>query len=265
MIAAVAATLALTPSREALIERWLRANRTHSVDRLDSAPRIAAKTAGATPDLRALAERELGVVGRYQLAEPPPPPAAEPWWVRVWRWIDGRWQQLWRALFGRVHVGKEEAASIGDVLLVIVGLVLFFVVIRLLRNVQLARSAARVESEPFEESPTPRALYKQACNAATRGDYGTAALLLFAATVALLDRRGAVDAASSATVGDFRRELRARNVALTAAFDAVAAPFVQKAYAERAVDEPQWQRARAAFVTLSGGSPVILSLSKDEG
>jgi hypothetical protein len=95
------------------------------------------------------------------------------------------------------------------------------------------------------------------------GEYGTAALLLFGATVALLDGRGAVAASRSATVGDLRRELRARDAPLVAAFDAVAAPFVEKAYAERRVDEPQWHRARDAFVVLSHPL-VILSLSKDD-
>ena len=68
--------------------------------------------------------------------------------------------------------------------------------------------------------------------------------------VALLDRQGAVDASASATVGDLRRELRAHNARLVAPFDAVAAPFVQEAYAERTVDEPQWHRARDAFAAL---------------
>jgi hypothetical protein len=68
--------------------------------------------------------------------------------------------------------------------------------------------------------------------------------------VALLDRRGAADGTASATVGDLRRELRASDARLVAPFDAVAAPFVQEAYAERAVDEPQWHRARDAFATL---------------
>ena len=109
------------------------------------------------------------------------------------------------------------------------------VVVRLLRNLQVDRSQSSPRPAPLEEPPAPRALYKQACNAAGRGDYGTAALLLFAAMIALLDRQGAVDATASATVGDLRRELRAGNARLVAPFDAVAAPFVQEAYAERAV------------------------------
>jgi hypothetical protein len=161
-----------------------------------------------------------------------------------------RWQRFWEFLFARVRVGSQEAASLGDVLLVLVAVLMIVVVVRLLRNLQVERSQHAPPAAPLEEPPAPRTLYKQACNAAARGDFGTAALLLFAAMVALLERRGAVDASASATVGELRRELRARNARLVAAFDAVAAPFVQEAYAERAVAETQWHRARDAFATL---------------
>jgi hypothetical protein len=246
MIAAIAAAAALTPSKDALIERWLRANHAHVVARLARAP----APPSSLPDLRTLAQREFAVKGRYQLAQSVLAAPAEPWWLQVWRWIYKRWQSFWEFLFARVRVGAQGAASLGDVLLVLVGILMVFVVVRLLRNLQIERSRSGPRAEPLQEPPAPRALYKQACNAAGRGDYGTAALLLFAAMVALLDRKGAVDASASATVGDLRRELRTRNARLVAPFDAVAAPFVQEAYAERAVDEPQWHRARDAFATL---------------
>lgn len=249
MIAALAVTLALTaPSREALIAQWLRSNPKHSAASLGSGPRGTARV----PDLHALAQRELSATGRYRLSTPNLPTATAPWWQRAWDWIAERWQKFWDAIFARAHVGRETAASIGDVLLVVVGLLLIFVVVRLLRNLQFARSASLSGSEPLAESPTPRALYRQACNAATRGDYGTATLLLFAATVAFLDRQGAVHVTSSATVGDLRRAVRAADANLLGSFDAVATPFVQTAYAERPIDEPQWHRARTAFVALSG-------------
>jgi hypothetical protein len=248
VIVAAAAALALAaPAREALIERWLHANRTHSMTRLESGP--AARPAVAPPDLRAFAERELATPGRYRLASRAAV-VSEPWWMRAWDWLAERWQRLWNAVFARVHVGRATAASMGDALLVLVGLVSIFVVVRLLMNIHLARSSASLDSTPLEERPSPRALYKEACNAANRGDYGGAALLLFAATLALLDRQGAVEAARSATVGDFRRALRGRDATLLPSFDAVAAPFVQRAYAERAVDELQWRHAREAFESL---------------
>jgi hypothetical protein len=247
VIAAAFAAAVATPAREALIEQWLRADRTHTVARLNSAPAAApAEKRAQPPDLQALAARELSIPGRYQIANPPPP-SYEPWWTHLWRWLHDRWQRFWQAAFGRVHVGRQTAANIGDVLLVLLGLLVIFVAVRLLVNLQLARDASRTASGALEEPPSPRALYRDASSAASRGDYGAAALLLFAATVALLERRGDVKDARSATVGDLRRELRARDAALVVGFDAVAAPFVQRAYAERPIDEPQWQRARDAF------------------
>ncbi|MGB8908049.1 MAG: hypothetical protein WCC84_04830 [Candidatus Cybelea sp.] len=246
IVAATAAFALAAPPRDALIERWLRANRTHSMARLQSAPPV--RTA-EPPDLRGLAERELATPGRYRLSSSAVD-VWEPWWMRVWEWLSERWQHLWNAIFARVHVGRAAAASIGDVLLALIGLLLIFVVVRLLTNFHLARSTALLDSTPLEGQPSPRTLYKEACNAAGRGDYGAAAVLLFAATVALLDRQGTVEAARSATVGDFRRALRRGNAALIPSFDAVAAPFVQRAYAERAVDELQWRHAREAFESL---------------
>jgi hypothetical protein len=75
--------------------------------------------------------------------------------------------------------------------------------------------------------------------------------LLFAATVVALDLRGVVTEDPSATVGDLRRALRSRQTELVPPFDAVAAPFVASAYAERAVEPADWERAHAAFLTFA--------------
>jgi len=230
--------------REALVQRWLAANPAHRVAQLDSAP---AATTGRVPNLRDLVERELSAPGRYQIAKPALPSAAKPWWLQVWDWLGDRWQQFWNAVFGHAHIGRAQSATIGDVLLILVGLLFVFVLVRLLRDLQFARRATAAQSETLAESPSPRALYKDACDAAARGDYGPAVLLLFAAMVLLLDRRHTIALTSSATVGDLRRALRAQSGALVTAFDAVAAPFVQRAYAERPITESQWQTAREAY------------------
>lgn len=249
MILAVAATVALTvPSRDELIERWLRADRTHTLARLHAAPAAAAHA--SVPDLKALARRELGTRGRYALTPSAAP--SKPWWSPIWGWIADRWQQFWRGLFGRVHLGKQVTASIGDLLLGLVALILAITVIRLVRNVQLARAAASsARVEPLGHAPSAAHLYRQACEAASRGDYGAAALLLFAATVALLGGRGAITTSRSATVGDLRRQLRGGDANLLDPFDVIAAPFVQRAYAERTIAEPQWKRARFAYEKLA--------------
>lgn len=245
MIAAAAFVVALAaaPQRDRLIERWERTDRTHTQARLEATVR---GSRAAAPDLAALAMRELATRGRYQIAEPPAAPH-EPWWMAPLRWIGDRWDQLWRRISSRVHVGRNTAANVGDVVLVLLGLLILFVVVRLLVNLQIARDASRNESVPLDETPSPRALYKAACAAAAQGDYGTATLLLFAAMLALFEQRGNLRPATSATIGDLRRELRGNDASLVGTFDAVAALFIQRAYAERRIDQSQWDRARAAF------------------
>lgn len=251
MILAVAAAAVLaTPSREALISRWLQADRSHKAAQLD-APRA---DTNAPPDLRAVARREFAIAGRYRLSEPPPaPPEPEPWWVRTWHWLRDRWDQFWSSLFAHAHIGRRGAAAIGDAVLAIVAGALLLVAFLLLRNLQLRRAAKRVVSEPLPAATDSALLYGEACGAANRGEYGNAALLLFAATVALLDRSGTVAGKRSATVGDLRRQLRGGSATLVAPFDAVAAAFTQKAYAEQSVEAAQWERARDAFGALRRG------------
>lgn len=255
MILAAAAAYALaTPSREALLERWRRANPAHA-HRLLDVPQAAPEP---RIDLRALAQRELSVPGRYQLATPVVAPVrGEPWWLRAWAAVRDWWSKLWRALFAHAHLGRQTTIAIGDVLIALVALVLIVVALRLVRDLQLERSRANRNAQPLVELPDAQTLYRRACDAAARGDYGGAALLLFAATIALLDKRGAIALTSSATVGELRRDLRARDAALLEPFDTVAAPFVQRAYADRPITPVEWEHAQQAFETLS--PPVSVS------
>lgn len=248
MIAAVAAAAALaTPSREALVRRWLHSNSAHSATSLHS-PQNGAQ---APPNLQALAQRELASPGRYTLTEAPVAPLRESLWKRFLRWLGERWEQVWRSLSKRVHFSERTANGIGWTLLAVVTFGLMWVAVRLLVNLQVARSRKRSDAQPLQGRLDPQALYEGARDAANRGEYGRAALLLFAATVALLDLRGTVCAGRSSTVGDLRRELRSNDASLVALFDAVAGPFVQTAYAERAVDASQWERAERGYSGLS--------------
>jgi hypothetical protein len=247
VIVAVAAAVALTTSREVLTQRWLHANRAHSIAWLAPGPGAATPP----PDLSALAGRELAIAGRYQLADSPPALVAlEPLWSRAWDWLRARWLPPWNALFARVHVGNRTVTSVGDALLGLVTLLLLFAGFRILRSLHLERSRSRLPYQPIVMPPDPRRLYDDACEAADRGDYGRAALQLFGAIVALLDNRGVIHSSRSATVGELRRELRASDAALISPFDAIAALFVRKAYAERPVDATGWDRARGAFAAL---------------
>jgi len=169
-------------------------------------------------------------------------------------WLGDRWDRLWRSLSKRVHFSERTANGIGWTLLAVVSFILVWVAVRLLVNLQLVRSRKRLNAQPLQAPMDPQALYQEAHDAAGRGEYGRAALLLFAATVALLDLRGAVSGNRSATVGDLRRELRSSDASLVAIFDAIAAPFVQTVYAERAVDVSQWERAERGYSRLSDAS-----------
>ncbi len=229
------------------MRRWLHANRAHSVTSLHSPGRAVSPP----PNLQALAQRELASPGRYSLTETPPPPARESLWRRFLSWLGDRWDRLWRSLSKRVHFSERTANGIGWTLLAVVSFVLLWVAVRLLVNLQLVRSRKRLNAQPLQAPLDPEALYQTARDAASRGEYGRAALLLFAATVALLDLRGAVSGNRTATVGDLRRDLRSNDASLVALFDAIAAPFVQTAYAERAVDVSQWERAEREYSRLS--------------
>ncbi len=205
----------------------------------------------APPDLRALARRELAIPGRYRLGNSPAAPGdADPIWLRALRWLFDRWHDLWRGLASHVHVGDRAATGIGDGVLALVAAALMLALFFVARNVYVARAASRLAAEPIGGPPDPLSLYRRACDAAGRADYGGAVVLLFGATVATLGARGAIAGGPDASVGDIRRELRAAHPSVMPQFDAVAAPFVERAYAERTVAAPQWQQARTAFTTI---------------
>ena len=82
--------------------------------------------------------------------------------------------------------------------------------------------------------------------------------IALAATVALLGAR------SSATVGDVRRDLRGRQATLMPQFDTVAAPFVRRAYAERAIGVQDWNRAQASFIALKSAAERPVSKGQNE-
>jgi hypothetical protein len=233
-------------SREALIARWATAS--HQPTRL-----LEARAALATPQpsLRGLAARELATPGRYHLTTQPAPPPQNSIWMRLWTWLSDRWMDLWRATFGRAHLEHGTAVVIGDALIVVVALVILFVAVRLFATVVLERRARGAGAQALDSAGDAAATYAAACESARRGDYARASRLLFAATIAALSMRGVVREDRSATVGEIRRGLSGDDAALVAPFDAVASAFVTSAYAERPVDGLQWERAQAAYLTLT--------------
>lgn len=233
--------------RDALIARWLAVNPHANL-------RAADATIAPPRQLRALATRELSSGYRLAASGPIAQPQS-PWWLQAARWLGDRWHDLWRAAFGRARLGRSGAVAIGDLLLVVAVAVIAFALWRLLGTLLYDRSnaASRDSLEPRDD---PSALYAAACERARGGEYAIASQLLFAATVGRMAQRGVVTGDRSATVGELRRALRRRDVALVAPFDAVSVAFVTGAYAERPVDAPLWERARRGYLAMGSGEPA---------
>ncbi len=233
------------PTRSALVARWAAASH--------RSPHVLQSNAGAQPpaDLKRLVAAELSIRGRYRLAAEPAAVARPSLWLEFWQWVRDRWNDLWRAAFGRVHVGPRGAVVAGDALMALVALVLLVVAFRLLSGLSIERRTAaralRIET-PRDASE----LYAAACAWARDGDYARASADLFAAAVASLSARGVVSDDRSATVGDLRRTLRTEDGALVAPFDDVASAFVAGTYAERALARGEWERARSSYLRLAG-------------
>jgi len=254
---------AAASQRDALVAAWIGANDTQIAAIHDPKERAKAKAAFAKvvarldetalpadlPNFSAAARRELETPGRYHLAIAVAPPPARPWYQQIWDWLGEQFKNLWQLLYGRVHIGSGGSVAIGEVLIGLAVLALLFAVIRLLAEFQIDRRSRAAAVEALGAPQDARKLYERAHAAARNGDFAAASRLLFAASVVALDLRGVVSEDPSATVGDLRRALRSREAALVAPFDAVSAPFVASAYAERPVATADWERARDAFLT----------------
>jgi hypothetical protein len=196
------------------------------------------------------AQRELQTPLRYRLAGAQAPPDQN-WWAQLWRWFWDRWEAFLKALERNVRIGSAGRVAIGDVLLVVVGSALVFLVVRLLSSMVFAPAPAGATYSAIASRKSAQALLMQATEAAERGEYGRAIRLLFISAVALLDLRGVLRDDESATVGQLRRELRGRGSAIEPAFADLARAFTATAYAERAADGESWRSARTAYEQLA--------------
>lgn len=254
VVAAAACVVAFLPmralasddvSRGALIARW--ASASHRSPRLLESPSVTRPPA----NLKALVAAQLATPGRYQLVTQKAAVERTPLWLQFWNWMRDRWNDLWRAAFGRVRLGSGGAVAVGDALMAGVALLLVVVGYRLLSGLAVERRAA-ARAERLETARDAAELYAAACTLARAGDYARASAALFAAAVAGLSARGLVRDDRSATVGDLRRTLRAGSDALVSPFDDVASAFVAGAYAERPLAVAEWERARASYLRLAG-------------
>jgi hypothetical protein len=245
--AVLAVVLANSTERDALMSRWTHASHaTVPADRRLQTGTVPSKAALAS--LHRLAAAELSVPGRYQLRAAPAAPRPKTWWEQLLSWLGDRWKALMQALFGHAHINPRAAALIGDLIIALLVFAVAAAAIRIL--VVYGRRGQRLAAvhalTPAADAAT---LYAMASERADRGEYTAAGQLLFRAMLALLDVRGSVRDDASATVGEIRRRLPARDV--IAAFDSVATMFVAGTYAESPLDAAQWECARDAYLSLA--------------
>jgi hypothetical protein len=215
--------------------------------------RVLNRLAPAAPpaNLATLAAQERRSGGYlFAPAQPPPGPNLL---ERFLRWLYATLRAFFERLFKGVRVTPGQTRAFGDVLLLVVGLLLAFVVYRLARLVTIDRRSAAARSESLAADIDSATLAGRARSLAARGEYRDAARLLYAAMLATVDERGAARVERSATVRDIRRRLRRSDPALLPAFDRVASLFIASAFAERPIDAAAWADAEGAFARIAGG------------
>ncbi len=190
----------------------------------------------------ALAARsELATPFRYHLQVQPPP--TEPWWLRAWDWI----VDFFNRLFSHARGGHAIGVAIADVLVVAIVALVLYLVVRLVLAAAPRRRRREMGVEALAAERDEHRLAREAFAAAERGEIGLAVRLLFAASVTLLDLRGAIHDDVSATVGELRRAVRPLGDAVAAPFGEIASAYVTSVYAERPVEGAAWSRAYAAY------------------
>lgn len=255
---------AATLSRAALLAQWNAANETSIAKIGTGKKRAAAQTLlDATrarmqiappqrPDsatLRRVAATEIAHGYQLGVANAAPPPKTL--WQQFVDWIGDRWNGLMKALFGKIHVSAGTGNILADLAIALFAGVVLFAGIRLFTGWQFDRGAARSSYRSLDPQASAHGLYLQACGLAQRGDFAGAVRTIFLAAVVALDFRGVVRDDASATVGEMRRILRARDRDLVGAFDRVATPFVATAYAEVPVADADWESARSGYVDIA--------------
>ncbi|HET7813094.1 MAG TPA: DUF4129 domain-containing protein [Candidatus Baltobacteraceae bacterium] len=209
---------------------------------LAALPAFGARRPPADPNALA---REIVLHGNYRLHS-----AAETLspWRRFLAWIGN----LLDKLFGHAHAPPSGVVDLlGWILLAVVLGGVVFVIVRLLMNITGAAGGPQTRSvRAIQPRVAAKAWYDRALAAAQAGRYREAAVLLFRAALAILDLRGFVHDDPSRTVDECAAELRDRAPQHLQAFGDVARFFTAAFYAEKAVDESAWERARAAYDNL---------------
>ncbi|GAC1657112.1 MAG: hypothetical protein NVS9B12_09060 [Vulcanimicrobiaceae bacterium] len=263
MVAALAVALWETPE----FRGWLEANR-HSIAHVTPArerrrqERVFAQTLVAlkvqehlrpldAPNAQPLARQIVsnGRIFHFESVQPTPP---KTWWDRLRGWVWERWQAMLRALFGKHRLGGTASIAVADMVLVLSILAFLWVLVRILWHY------GRVETQLWEAADLPAGdnpakLCARADEEASLGRYANAVAHLFAATLAVLRRRGVLSTDESETIGQLRRRVRTAIPASVSSFEALSAALTLAVYADAPLHAADWERARSAYTDVVGG------------
>lgn len=195
---------------------------------------------------------ELAVPGRYHLMAPAVHRSLA---AQVLAWLSAHWDAFWRAIAQRFGAHGSTLTLIGDVMVVVFGLVIVAAIVQFVLRLEI-EAAARSGAVPLSVPRDAQRHAVAAAQAAAAGDYTRAVRLLFIAAVTLLDLRGVVRDERSATINDLRREVTQRGAGLEAPFLDLARAYTSAAYAEQPLDLQTWERAQAAYARLKDQAPA---------
>ena len=248
------------------LDDWLQAELLHPVRNAKSR-KVVLRRVAATLESIAAAQREPVASPRvdakaearailtdpsYQAVELSDKPPPKTWWERFIEWLAGILERLFGGVFRAATAAPKLSEVLAIALLAVVALALVVVIYRFVRAYFLARPRRKPEEigEIIGPAPVAGTLYAAAREAAARGQFARAVMLLFQAALVALDRARVVPFDAARTAGEYRRMVRRSRPAAFASFDRLAQTFSFAAYAERATNEPEWNDADGAYRAL---------------
>ena len=178
-------------------------------------------------------------------------PPTESIWARMLDWL---YERL-NALFTKLAGAMQGAPALGTIFAVaLIGAAVALLALIGYRFASgLAQRRRREESDLGEALPASagaETLLAAAHDAAARGGFARAIVLLFQTALVVLDRRKGIAFDPARTAGEYRRLVRRNAGPLAADFDVLAGSFSFAAYADAPATQSDWDRAALAFAGL---------------
>ena len=187
----------------------------------------------------------------YAVAHAAPPAQQKQSWLDI---LLKRLAELWSKFLGRAAASGSSSVALGDIIAIIAvaaaAAALIYLIVRVAQTLVARRSRRRGEEQIGTEIAAPGdpdLSYAAARRAASEGSYGRAVVLLFQASLVVLDRSGRVAYDPARTAGEYRRAVRLTAARASSPFDELARAFTDVAYADKDATEREWMSADASY------------------